>query len=235
MKNKVLVLQQVDHEGLGVLEPMLLDKGFQPDLFNLLKNPETKIDLKKYQALIVLGGPMGVYDTEDYPGLDKEIEIIREWIKSQKPLLGICLGAQLITKALGGSVIKGEKEIGWYHIERTNIEDSLMVSFDQKETVFQWHGDQCVLPEDCEILASSPLCLVQAFRFGSQVYGFQFHIEVEESDIVNWLEHPDNQADLQSFEGGWKNKICEQNEVNLSKIHRISHSVIDAFLQNIAK
>lgn len=139
-----------------------------------------------YDAIVILGGPMAVYDNLAY--LQKEQELIRNAIKNETPLLGICLGSQLIAQATGGRVYKGKKkEIGWYNVYLTPASSNdIFRGFTNKAIrIFQWHGDTYDLPANAKILAYSDL-YPQAFRIGSAV-GIQFHFEVEEDLIQTWI------------------------------------------------
>jgi GMP synthase-like glutamine amidotransferase len=139
-----------------------------------------------YDAIVILGGPMAVYDNLTY--LQKEQELIRNAIKNETPLLGICLGSQLIAQATGGRVYKGKKkEIGWYNVYLTPASSNdIFRGFTNKAIrIFQWHGDTYDLPANAKILAYSDL-YPQAFRIGSAV-GIQFHFEVDEDLIQTWI------------------------------------------------
>jgi GMP synthase (glutamine-hydrolysing) len=134
--------------------------------------------------LIVMGGPMGVYEETQYPWLAVEKELIRGAIAANKPVLGICLGAQLIAAALGAKVYPNrEKEIGWYPV---TFHEPLAPS---PGTVFHWHGDTFDLPAGATRLAETPVCKNQAYRVGDRVYGLQFHFEVTPAAMETMLEH----------------------------------------------
>jgi GMP synthase (glutamine-hydrolysing) len=140
-----------------------------------------------YDAIVILGGPMAVY--ENLPYLAKEQELIRNAMKNDTPVLGICLGSQLIAQAAGGRVYKGKKkEIGWYDVYLTpaSSNDIFRGFTDKMIRTFQWHGDTYDLPANAKILAYSDL-YPQAFRIGSAV-GIQFHFEVDEPLIQTWIK-----------------------------------------------
>ena len=140
-----------------------------------------------HDAIVILGGPMSVYD--DLPYLQKEQELIRNAMKNDTPVLGICLGSQLIAQAAGGRVYKGKKkEIGWYYVYLTpaSSNDIFRGFTDKAIRIFQWHGDTYDLPANAKILAYSDL-YPQAFRIGSAV-GIQFHFEVNEPLIQTWIK-----------------------------------------------
>ena len=194
---KILVFQHVPYEPLGTLDPLLKAAGFRIRYVNFGRNPEVRPTLDKYAALIVLGGPMNSDQIDTYPNLITEVEIIREALERDMSVLGICLGAQLLAKALGGAVARNEeREIGWSDIELTDegVSDPVLSTFARQQRVFQWHEDGIELPDGPVHLARSPASDVQAFRHGEHAYGFQFHLEVDSSLIDRWLSVPDNQA-----------------------------------------
>ena len=201
---KILVFQHVPYEPLGTLDPLLREAGFRIRYVNFGRNPEERPALDKYAALIVLGGPMNSDQIESYPNLRTEVDIIREAVERDMSVLGICLGAQLLAKALGGSVSRNPvREIGWFDVELTaeGSADPVLSTFAPCQQVFQWHEDGITLPDNCVHLASSPASRVQAFRHGEHAYGFQFHLEVDSSLIERWLTVPDNQRVLEDEQG----------------------------------
>jgi GMP synthase-like glutamine amidotransferase len=134
---------------------------------------------------------MGVYDEAMYPFLRQEHDFLQRAIAQQVPLLGICLGSQLLAKALGARVYRNpQKEIGWYTVDLTaaGCTDPLFAGIDSPVRVFQWHGDAFELPAGATALASSPLCTHQAFRYGDRVYGLLFHLELTPEIIHSWLD-----------------------------------------------
>jgi GMP synthase (glutamine-hydrolysing) len=187
---KLLVFQHVAHEILGTLNPLFKSSGFRIRYVNFGRHPDAQPKLDGYNGLVVLGGPMNVDQTDTYPYLLTETRLIQQALDDQIPVLGICLGAQLIARALGAKVKRGrEKEIGWYPVSLTEQgkRDPLLANFQATEKIFQWHGDVFEIPAKAAHLARSPLCANQAFRYGDKVYGFQFHLEVDEPMIERWL------------------------------------------------
>ncbi len=203
-KPKVLVFQHVPYEPLGTLDPLLKEAGFRLRYVNFGREPEQRPDLGRYEALIVLGGPMNSDQIDTYPNLITEVEIIREAVARDMSVLGICLGAQLLAKALGGAVSRNEeREIGWYEVEMTpaGLADPVLSTFAPRQEVFQWHEDGITLPPGPDVLASSPASAVQAFRQGEHAYGFQFHLEANLPLIERWLRVPAHQASLRQESG----------------------------------
>jgi GMP synthase-like glutamine amidotransferase len=154
------------------------------------------------QAVVSLGGPMSVNDPS--VELREEQRYIVRAISSGVPVLGICLGAQLVAKCLGSEVRPmGRKEIGWHAVRFTErgAGNPLFAGLCREETIFQWHGETFDLPAGAEWLAESSLCRNQAFRWGSNVYGFQFHPEVTPEIIRSWCEEDSRCGDLREAEG----------------------------------
>lgn len=190
---KVLVFQHVPFEPLGTLDPLLKDAGFRIRYVNFGRQPESRPGLDGYAALIILGGPMNSDQIDTYPNLITEVDIIREAVERDMSVLGICLGAQLLAKALGGAVSRNAvREIGWHDVKLTEagLNDPVLSTFAPTQEVFQWHEDGITLPPDAELLATSQASAVQAFRYGEHAYGLQFHLETNRPLIDRWLTVP---------------------------------------------
>jgi len=187
---KWLLLQQTHSEGPGKIVPWLEELGQEVDVVELWRR-SVPGNRSEYAGLIIMGGPMGAYDGEKYPFLQQEDALIRDWVASDRPLLGICLGSQLMAKALGGEVFRGEHwEVGWHpvHFTPAGCEDPAFKGCPGEFAVFQWHHDTFTLPEGAVLLASSDLYENQAFRFGEKAYALQFHPEMTEDLIHLWLD-----------------------------------------------
>jgi len=195
----VLILKNIETEGPGTMEQFLRTHDIPFHIVEL-SHGQTAPSLESFSTLIILGGPMGVYEMERYPHLLAGSRVIREAMNREMRILGICLGCQMLAYCLGGSVYPGpEKEIGWHHIELTGegIKDPLMRKlavhprvgdFWRRFRVFHWHGDTFDLPPGSLLLAGSARYRNQAFRFGHRIYGFQFHVEVTKEMIGQWFE-----------------------------------------------
>lgn len=198
----VLVLRHVPHEPLASIEHYLTEAGIGHRYVDLFDSVPQQLDWQAACGLIVMGGPMNVDQTERYPFLEPEITWIHAAVEAGKPFLGVCLGSQLLAKALGARVRpNGRKEIGWYPLEvlPAAADDALFTGSQPRETVFQWHGDTFDLPPGAVHLARSALCEHQAFRFGRCAYGLQFHIEMTPELVAEWLSQPGNRAELASL------------------------------------
>lgn len=184
-------LQHVPFEGLASIRGWIERGGHKVTCTRLytgdgLPRPET-VDL-----LIVMGGPMGVHDVDQYPWLQAEKDFLRATIDAGKRVLGICLGAQLIAEVLGARVYpNGQKEIGWFPVKRcTEASASLLgrllpESFD----AFHWHGDTFDLPPGAVHLAQSSVCRHQAYTIGDRILGLQFHLETTPESAQELIEH----------------------------------------------
>lgn len=185
---QVLVVQNIDIEGPGLLRPEMEKADWQIDI-RLMDRPEAYLpgSLDGYHALVVLGGPMNVYEGELHPYLRQVEQLIREAMQKDLPVLGICLGGQLIAKALGAAVTRNQvQEIGWYRLNLTagSRQAPLFAGLPDEFPVFQWHGDTFDLPAGAVHLAETAQCRNQAFWYGRNVYALQFHLEVT-PEIIN--------------------------------------------------
>lgn len=176
---RVHYLQHVPFEGLGCMEPYLTDRGHELTSTHIYRD-DALPRLQDLDWLVVMGGPMGVYDHDEYPWLAGELVFISDAIDSGKVVLGICLGAQLVASALGARVIRGGcREIGWFPITRSAAADKTLLSDTVPASlkVFQWHSDTFELPAGAQLLASSEVCDNQGYIYDDRVIGFQFHLE----------------------------------------------------------
>ena len=196
----MLAFRHVPFEGLGLIEPALRARDIAVDYADGYQSGAPLPDIAAYDALIFLGGPMSVND--DLPFLGREMEFIRQAMDRRQPMLGICLGAQLIARALGATVRRNSaSEIGWYGLRFTRAAagDRLFDGL-STETVFQWHCETFDLPPGAELLASSALCRNQAYRIGERVYAMQFHLEVTPETIAEWCVQDENSGDVRELE-----------------------------------
>ncbi len=183
---KIHWIQHVPFESLGNIEEWAILHNHSLSCTQQFNN-DSLPEINDFDMLIIMGGPMGVYDTDQYPWLTTELNFIKEVIESNKPVLGICLGSQFIAAALGAKVYSGPiKEIGWFPLQVLNRE---ILQFDQHEPiVFHWHGDTFDLPNGAELLASTPEVPHQAYIYKKAI-GLQFHIEQTQATIIQMLEN----------------------------------------------
>lgn len=181
--SEVLVVQNTRTEGSGYLGELLANDGFTIHSVNA---KHEKLPEKKYSLLVILGAPESA--NEDLPYLQAEQKLIKKTVDDNIPVLGICLGSQLIAKTFGGKVYRGpKKEIGFYHDLKIDTDSKLFSGFTNPFTVFHWHGDTFDLPEGAVRLVYSENYQNQAFQINSAV-GLQFHLEVNAEMINLWLD-----------------------------------------------
>jgi GMP synthase-like glutamine amidotransferase len=170
-------LQHVPFEGLCSIAPWLEAAGYELTNTRFFESAALP-DLKKIDLLLVMGGPMSVNDEDEFPWLVSEKQFICEAIHLGKPILGICLGAQLIASATGARIYRNSlKEIGWFPIYGISSNDRSIFSFPPSVQVFHWHGETFDLPSGATRLAKSDKCENQAFQISKSVIGLQFHLE----------------------------------------------------------
>jgi GMP synthase (glutamine-hydrolysing) len=197
--SRLLVFQHVAAEPLGTLDPLIRRRGHRIRFVNFERDPDAQPVVDRYRGLVVLGGPMNVEDQARRPHLRTELRAIEQALRQGKPVLGICLGAQLLAHVLGAPVRRHERpEIGWYdlHLTGAGQADPMLGKLAPRTPVFQWHGYTFDLPDGAVQLARTDTCEQQAFRWGDSAYGLQFHPEVDAPLIERWLEKPDHADEL---------------------------------------
>lgn len=229
---KIHCLQHVPYEGPAIIQEWALRKGH---VFTSTRFYENSIlpGLEEIDWLVIMGGPMGVNDSESFPWLDKEINFIRKAIENSRVVIGICLGAQLIAKSLGSDVKKGpHKEIGWFPVTINKIAASQagLDFLPERITPFHWHGDTFDIPAGAICLASSQAFPNQAFIYRDSVLALQFHFEMDfpairaimansgkELETSTWVQHADEII-------ATKNHIADNNELMRKILDRLEHT-----------
>jgi GMP synthase-like glutamine amidotransferase len=194
---RLVVLQHAPHEGPSRMQSAFERAGFGVELKRLdlgVPVPETTEGM---DALLVLGGSMGVGDAGDprYPFLGPEIALLERAVASDFPTLGVCLGAQLLARAAGARVYPNQpgatlvREVGWgaVHFTQSAAEEPVLAGLDSAEMMLHWHGDTFDLPRGATLLASTLHCQNQMFRLRTRLFGVQFHPEIDEADIEVWI------------------------------------------------
>jgi GMP synthase (glutamine-hydrolysing) len=232
---KLLVFQHVALEPLGTLNQLFKEAGFRIRYVNFERMPEQRVDVSRYHGLVVLGGPMAANQTARYPYLAYEQEAIRQAIDLGLPVLGICLGAQLIAAALGGRTQRrAAPEFGWVDVRPTSAgeSDPLIGHFGASEPVYQWHSDTFTLPHAAVHLAESERCRLQAFRLHDHVYGFQFHLEADRDLIRRWTQAP-HAAELLASHGIrlQGKKTLDECDRNLPRAGELGRLVFGQFIE----
>ena len=184
-------LQHMDYEDLGCIAPWLAARGAVVTCTRLYAN-ETLPDVADFDWLIVMGGPMNVYEYDAHPWLRAEKALILDAVHAKKKILGICLGAQLIADALGAPVTRNaHSEIGWFPVtmNAAAARSKLFAGFPKSILPFHWHGDTFEIPPDASPLAFSEACAHQAYERDGRIAAIQFHLEVTAADARVWFAH----------------------------------------------
>ncbi len=189
---RIHYLQHVPFENPGTILEWAKERAYPLTCTRLYENSQFP-EQSQFDWLVVMGGPMNIYEEEDYPWLVQEKKFIRKSIENNKVLIGLCLGAQLIADVIGGRVIQNNyKEIGWFPVALTE-KAHIMPQFSflpDNPIVFEWHGDTFVdLPEEAVLLAENEACKNQAFVYKERVFGFQFHLENTYSIVSDLIKN----------------------------------------------
>jgi GMP synthase (glutamine-hydrolysing) len=195
---RAVVLKHIEFEGPGAIAPLVTERGYRLDVRSLHRGDGVPRDVGRDELLIVMGGPMGVGDLErpEYPYLRAELELLERRVLEDAPVLGVCLGAQLLARAAGGAVYPmrtedgGRRiyEVGWAPVRFHPSEgDGVLAGMPGEAPMLHWHGDTFDLPAGVRPLASSALCPNQGFRLGRRLFGLQFHCETSAQDVDTFL------------------------------------------------
>jgi GMP synthase-like glutamine amidotransferase len=227
----VLILQNLHDDGPAFFATWLRTKGVPFEVFNAQAGQSYPQSMTPYSALAVLGGSMSAND--DLSSLREAERLILESMMQQRPVIGHCLGGQLMARALGAKVRPGQQEIGWHPIRLT---PEGVVWFDEltSPTVFQWHKETFDLPSGAELLASSPACPNQAFAVGPHL-AMQFHVELDEPKLINWLHQMEAAG---SFQGTTlplvqsPKAIMEQARLAMSDQQRFASRIYERWMRS---
>jgi GMP synthase (glutamine-hydrolysing) len=222
---KVIVLQHIQCETLGTIADALGAAGIKANYVRSFDGDKIPSELGDFRGLVVMGGPMGVYEQDLYPFLREELQLIESALQHEKPILGVCLGSQLLATALGAMVKKNtSKEIGWYPVTLTpsGREDPLWSDAVPSFMGFHWHGDIFDLPRGAVSLASSALTACQAFRHARNAYGLLFHMEVTAEMIGGMVRTFEGELQQEGIDG--RALIAAAGE-HLAGLQRIGTSV----------
>jgi|SRR5579885_713058 GMP synthase (glutamine-hydrolysing) len=183
-----LAIRHVPFEDLGSFVPVLRERGFAVGYRDAGLDDLGARELVDADLLIVLGGPIGVYETREYPFLKGEIAVVERRLKTGRPVLGLCLGSQIMAKALGARVYKGKRtELGWSPLVLTDAgRKSVLAELGPRTSVLHWHGDTFDLPREAELLASTRLYANQAFAWRRHALALQFHVETTVRGLERW-------------------------------------------------
>lgn len=223
----VLVLQHAAAEGPAAIGDALRRRGIGMRTVRIDEGAAVPASADGAEGLVVMGGPMGVYEADRFPHLAGELALIEAALDAELPILGVCLGSQLLAAALGARVAaSGRKEIGWHEVRLTEDarKDGLWRGLDERFTAFHWHGDIFDLPKGATSLASSESTAQQAFRAGQNAYGLLFHLEVGEPEIRDMVRTFSGELEASAIPAA---PILDGLSTHLQPLRRIGAQVFD--------
>lgn len=228
---QVIVLQHAASEAPGLIAEALEQVGCSLKTVRTFAGETPPAELGGAAGLVIMGGPMGVYECERYPFIRGELRLIENALREDKPVLGVCLGSQLLASTLGASVRKGkQKEIGWHNItlRDSSRQERLTSGLDRSFIAYHWHGDIFDLPADTVSLASSELTACQAFRHGAKAYGFLFHMEITPEILRSMTEAFAEELKAEGLSGGG---IVREAEAHLPSLQEIGRRVFERWAE----
>jgi GMP synthase (glutamine-hydrolysing) len=229
--HRVIVLQHAESENLGTIEDALKTGGVTFDYVRAFEGQPIPDAVGESSGLIIMGGPMGVYGTDRFPFLRREMKLMEAFLEAQRPIPGVCLGSQLLAAAIGATVRKGrKKEIGWFPVglSPASGQDRLWSKQPSRFVAYHWHGDIFDLPKGAVPLASSEITPVQSFRFGDLAYGILFHLEVTERHISKMLNEFAGEIQRENLDPGG---ILKQAESLLPPLQQIGSKVFRRWVE----
>ncbi|NJK72505.1 MAG: type 1 glutamine amidotransferase [Synechococcaceae cyanobacterium SM2_3_60] len=219
------------HENLGAFAQVMRQQHIPFDYLATAAGERLQRPLSDYSHVVILGGCMGAYETEKHPFLNYDRQLIETALDQDIPLVGVCLGAQLLAQVLGSRVYPGTagSEVGWHQVELTAAaaEDPLFAGLPTQMPAFQWHSDTFDLPTGATRLATGDRYLNQAYRYGRKAWGIQFHLEVDGRVIHNWLHEV---SQLCHYNHHQLSHIAEATASKVRHYNQFSHRFMAQFL-----
>jgi GMP synthase-like glutamine amidotransferase len=229
---KILVFQHVASEHPGSFREVMAQRGCSMHQVELDEG-EPIPPLDGFDILLVMGGPMDVWEEQKFPWLREEKAAIRAWVAPGRPYLGMCLGNQLLAEAMGGKamLMTAPPEVGMSQV-RQLLPDPIFKDVPELCTCFQWHGAEVTrLPENARLLATSPGCAVQGFGIGRHAYGLQFHMELTETTAAEWGALPEYAAALERVKGpGALPLLQAEVDARITELKANAHRIFANFL-----
>jgi GMP synthase (glutamine-hydrolysing) len=242
---RALIFKHVPFEGPGRIAERLARRGYELELLELHQGARVPRALASGDLLVVMGGPMGVGDLDDprFPFLRPELELLTRCVDADAPVLGVCLGAQLLAAAAGarvqpmtGSDGRRVYEIGWASLSLLHggAVDPLLAGLPESATMLHWHGDAFELPPGARLLASTEVCKSQAFALRSRLFGLQFHCEVDAAAIEGFLTS-DAEFVQRVLGDGAAARIRSDTRRYIDEFHRVGDRLLDNLLDAMTK
>ncbi len=234
MTKPVLIIQNDAKEGAGQLATLIAGRGLKQETVFGYDTDYDRLSAGDYSALVVLGGAQSAYETDAYPYLSREIALCQDFMQTGKPIAGFCLGAQILASALGGEVVPGdEKEIGWYDLTLTDAgeDDAILQAHPKTLLAYHFHGDRIDDVPGATNLASSAITACQLFRYGANVYGFQYHAEVDQPLVEVMCR---NNADYMASNGFDAEAIVTESRAHLPAFADASKGVLGRWLDLVS-
>jgi len=229
----MIAIRHLAFEDLGAFEAVFLERGLEVRYFDVGLDDLSRLDPEQDEVAVILGGPIGAYDDRTYPFLHQEVAYIEKRMVRGLPTIGICLGAQLMARSFGARVYPAcKKEIGFFPVDLTPEGDSSCLAYIRGAPVLHWHGDTFDLPTGAVRLASTPICENQAFSYGRNAIGFQFHPEMGAMGFERWLI---GHALELAVAGIDVNKLRSEHESVRFDLERRAHECLRVWLSNVGE
>ncbi len=234
MARTATILCHARGEGPGLFGKILAERGFTLRQYLTPKESIADVDAINTDLLLVMGGPMGVYEMDKYPFLKDEIIILQKRLDTGKPALGVCLGAQLMAAALGEKIYKGAagQEIGWSPVTVKDAAHPLRHLDGAHTSMFHWHGDTFDLPKDAKLLASSHMYPNQAYGVGKNALALQFHPEVEAQQLQEWFAASEKEIARSELVSNAQ-ALAEQTKLHIETLNNQSRMFFTEWLESI--
>ena len=232
---KILVFQHVASEHPGNFRDVMKARGCTMQAVELDEG-EAIPPLDGFDALLVMGGPMDVWETDKFPWLRDEMAVIKAWVEAGRPYLGMCLGHQLLAQALGGEVgLMATPEVGMSKVEV--VPDPIFSAMPELWPCLQWHGAEVKrLPTGAVKIATSSACAIQAQRWGRFAYGLQFHLELTHTTTAEWGRLPEYKAALERVRGpGGLDALASEVDAQFTGLYNAAQTVFGNFLDVAAQ
>lgn len=228
----IIVIRHQPHIAVGIVASFLEEAGAVWEYLDLFQGLPDHFDVTQTAGLVILGGAMSVNDIDEYPFIRWDLMQIERALKHGVPIFGICLGGQLLARALGAPVtINPVRELGWYEmmLRSEATDDPLFAGCAPRQVVCEFHGDTFALPSGAVHLAETSACINQAFRYGDRAWGLQFHIEMSGPMFSDWLARPSNVELIDSLNYVDMATIRAATPDGLQVMHRLGQTVVGRF------